>query len=516
MRLINTRTLEVKEFPADRRPRYAILSHRWLDEEISFQQIQNPRSHSWMKGFEKVAGFCEEAARNGFDWAWVDTCCIDKTSAVELSEAINSMFAWYRDSTVCYVYLDDFSTDFIPSASPSKIERELKRCVWFTRGWTLQELIAPKQVLVFDYSWRYFGTKNGLADVISRITNINVTLLRNQRSLDEFSCAQKMSWAAFRQTTRPEDRAYSLLGLFDITLPSVYGEGHQAFLRLQEAILIRSPDHSLFAWTLHTAGEMPTAKENSSGNPSCILAPSPDCFYSSSSIVPFRNAHADSVSHQPSQWSRITKVRRVQPNELRASSELPYLITNMGLQISFLMKWIGRIEQYNVFQVALNCYDESEDYPCASLIYLVQDEKGVQAQRAEPRCMASVFSDGDWEDWETTQFLVMPIWLPPKDTNSMLHRSQRLKMDILASAAFSRMKEVENVELRKKQKEQEKKQKKRHSNWLITGAVVLGSIGCLATMKVSPDPHNKERCGCFSCNLARFSARSVRGSLETR
>jgi hypothetical protein len=94
MRLINTRTLEVKEFSTNKRPEYAILSHRWLDEEIYFQQIQNPRSHSWMKGFEKVAGFCREAARNGFDWAWVDTCCIDKTSAVELSEAINSIFAW--------------------------------------------------------------------------------------------------------------------------------------------------------------------------------------------------------------------------------------------------------------------------------------------------------------------------------------------------------------------------------------------------------------------------------------
>jgi hypothetical protein len=260
MRLLNTSTLEAKEFQTNKRPEYAILLHRWLDEEISFQQIQDPKKYSWMKGYRKVEGFCREALRNGFDWAWVDTCCIDKASAVELSEAINSMFAWYRDSAVCYIYMDDFSTNSVASASPSNIERELKECVWFTRGWTLQELIAPKQVLFFDYKWRYFGTKNGLANVISRITNINVTLLKNQRSLDEFSCAQKMSWAAFRQTTRPEDRAYSLLGLFDITLPSVYGEGNQAFLRLQEAILTRSPDHSLFAWTLQSPRELPTSK----------------------------------------------------------------------------------------------------------------------------------------------------------------------------------------------------------------------------------------------------------------
>jgi hypothetical protein len=181
MRLLNTSTLEAKEFQTNKRPEYAILLHRWLDEEISFQQIQDPKKYSWMKGYRKVEGFCREALRNGFDWAWVDTCCIDKASAVELSEAINSMFAWYRDSAVCYIYMDDFSTNSVASASPSNIERELKECVWFTRGWTLQELIAPKQVLFFDYKWRYFGTKNGLADVISRITNINVTLLKKPK-----------------------------------------------------------------------------------------------------------------------------------------------------------------------------------------------------------------------------------------------------------------------------------------------------------------------------------------------
>jgi hypothetical protein len=271
--------------------------------------------------------------------------------------------------------MDDFSTNSVASASPSNIERELKQCVWFTRGWTLQELIAPKQVLFFDYKWRYFGTKNGLADVISRITNINVTLLKNQRSLDEFSCAQKMSWAAFRQTTRPEDRAYSLLGLFNITLPSVYGEGHQAFLRLQEAILTRSPDHSLFAWTLGSPRELPTSKRGRKCNPYCILAPSPDCFYTSSSIVPFRKMHADSISHEPLHRPRLSRVD--QPNELRASSELPYLITNMGLQISFLAKEIGGVGQDIVFQVALNCYDESKTHPCACTIYLVQDVRGV-------------------------------------------------------------------------------------------------------------------------------------------
>lgn len=179
MRLINTKTLKVEEFHGNKRPEYAILSHRWLKEEISFQQIQDPKKHSWMEGYQKVEGFCQEAASNGFNWAWVDTCCIDKTSTVELAEAINSMFAWYRDSAVCYVYLDDFSTHSIASATSTRIERELKRCVWFTRGWTLQELIAPNKVLFFDYNWRYFGSKNGLAETISRITNINVTLLRN-------------------------------------------------------------------------------------------------------------------------------------------------------------------------------------------------------------------------------------------------------------------------------------------------------------------------------------------------
>jgi hypothetical protein len=469
MRLINTTTLEVKEFQTNK-PEYAILSHRWLDEEISFQQIQDPKANSWGKGYLKVEGFCGEALRNGFDWAWVDTCCIDKTSAVELAEAINSMFAWYRDSKVCYIYMDDFSKNSVAPASPSNFERELKKCVWFTRGWTLQELIAPEQVLFFDYKWRYFGTKNGLADVISKITNINVALLKNDRSLNEFSCAQKMSWAAFRQTTRPEDRAYSLLGLFDITLPSVYGEGHQAFLRLQEAILTRSPDHSLFAWTLQSPRELPTSKRRFKCNSYCILAPSPDCFYTSSSIVPFQNINTDSVSHEPLPRPHLSRVPRYQPNVLRTSSELPYLITNMGLQISFLAKECGRVGQDIVILVALNCYDESETNPCACTIYLVRDVRGVQAQRAEPYCVGRGSTDRRWEGWITTQFLVKPIWIPPIDTSSMRHQTEMQKLEF---EAFSRMNKIANRARRDREKKEMEARRRTGKSvlWMIIGGL---------------------------------------------
>lgn len=268
-----------------------------------------------------------------------------------------------------------------------------------------------------------------------------------------------MSWAAFRQTTRPEDRANSLLGLFDITLPTVYGEGYQAFLRLQEAILTRSPDHSLFAWTLQNPRELVTSARGSRCNPYCILAPSPDCFYSSCSVVPFRRTREGMVPHGRTNRPGVSISRLDQPNELRASSELPYSITNMGLQIAFLATEIGQDGGKRVFQVALNCYDESKAQPCACTIYLVRDVRGVQAQRAEPYYLGSVSIQGPgtfgrlsgpW-DWETSQFLVKPIWISPFDSTSMRYPSDSIETENLQSESFLRIREIEKLELRRKE-----------------------------------------------------------------
>lgn len=169
----------------------------------------------------------------------MDTCCIDKSSSAELSEAINSMYTLYKKSYLCIVYLDDVDGawwDF-----------ELKYSRWFTRGWTLQELIAPRVLLFFDKHWKFIKTKDSIATLLAEITGIDTKVLRTGDTKG-ISVAAKMSWAAKRTTTRPEDLAYSLMGIFDVNMPTIYGEGDKAFIRLQEEIMKKSNDQSLFAW----------------------------------------------------------------------------------------------------------------------------------------------------------------------------------------------------------------------------------------------------------------------------
>jgi hypothetical protein len=165
-----------------------------------------------------------------------NSCCIDKTSTAELSEAINSMFRWYREARVCYAYLTD-----VQEAT------QLADSRWFTRGWTLQELVAPSTVWFYTRNWQYLGSKVELQQEIQRITDIETKVLTDG-VLETVGIARRMSWAAKRQTTRIEDLAYSLMGIFDINMPLLYGEGKKAFTRLQEEIMKTSDDQSLFAW----------------------------------------------------------------------------------------------------------------------------------------------------------------------------------------------------------------------------------------------------------------------------
>ncbi|KAH9909538.1 HET-domain-containing protein, partial [Xylariomycetidae sp. FL2044] len=218
-------------------------------------------------GYAKILGACRRARADGLTYVWCDTNCIDKRSSAELSEAINSMFAWYRDSAVCYAYLADVE---------AKRAGSLERSRWFTRGWTLQELLAPKQVVFFDLAWRYMGDRKELAGKISAITRIHIGALHDRSTIHDFSIAQRMSWAADRHTTREEDIAYCLLGIFDINMPLLYGEGLKAFRRLQEEIIKVSDDQSILAWEL---------VDSSSSLQTGALAPSPNNFSSSGSIV---------------------------------------------------------------------------------------------------------------------------------------------------------------------------------------------------------------------------------------
>jgi len=330
MRLLNTESLRLESFFGLSTPEYAILSHTWGEDEVLFNDIHDPAQSlpTQKKGFAKVKGSCVQAQRDGYGYIWIDTCCIDKSSSAELSEAINSMFQWYYNSDRCYAYLAD-----VDSSKTGRVA-DLTKSRWFTRGWTLQELIAPRDLRFFDRNWSFLGRRraNGenagnnnpydgedLADKISQATGVPVEVLHwypppqhvpsrmsgseswiipsamwdptrsnpakyadsvaLTRALNSFSIAQKMSWAARRLTTRLEDQAYSLLGLFGVNMPLLYGEGRRAFFRLQEELLRTSNDQSILAF-------VPYSLE---GQPCSLLADSPLCFVDSEVQPPTRN-----------------------------------------------------------------------------------------------------------------------------------------------------------------------------------------------------------------------------------
>jgi hypothetical protein len=244
MRLLNARTIELDEFFRESTPQCATLSHRWEDEEITFDDMKPlARVAAETKpGYAKIKNACAQTLKDGFEYIWIDTCCIDKSSSTELQEAINSMFHWYQESVICYVFLSDVSTiDDIDNN-----DSEFSRSQWFTRGWTLQELLAPKNVMFFSSTWKYLGTKSTLSTQISAITSIDRVFLEGE-DLRSASIAHRMSWASKHVTKREEDIAYCLLGIFDVNMPLIYGEGPKAFRRLQEEILRNSSDESFFA-----------------------------------------------------------------------------------------------------------------------------------------------------------------------------------------------------------------------------------------------------------------------------
>ena len=272
MRLLDARTFELVDFSPDQIPRYAILSHTWGEGEVLFKDFERG-AHIDRPAWSKIQIACRQALKNDLDYVWIDTCCIDKSSSAELSEAINSMYTWYREAEICITYLSDVSG----TVEATKEESDFRNSRWFTRGWTLQELLAPQHLIFFAQDWTLLGDKQTLATVIRSTTAIESDFLLNLRSIHLASVAQRMSWAAHRKTTRPEDVAYCLLGIFSVAMPLLYGEGKdKAFLRLQEEILKQSYDDSLFAWTAPQA-----APEDHYG----LFSKSPSWFATSQPII---------------------------------------------------------------------------------------------------------------------------------------------------------------------------------------------------------------------------------------
>jgi hypothetical protein len=361
MRLLRTSSaqrpsgLQLVDFNPNEIPPYAILSHTWGKGEVLYSDVISGTAHQ-REAFQKVHDACQQAREDDYEYIWIDTCCIDKSSSAELSEAINSMFAWYRDSDICYAFLSDLET---------KDEGSFVKCRWWTRGWTLQELIAPRDVIFYDANWAEFGNKASLAAAIAKITRIDENILAGVRSIESASVANRMGWAARRITTRPEDMAYCLMGIFSVNMPLLYGEGMKAFARLQEEIMKSSTDQSLFAWVDKGA---PDDKKYG------LLAPSPQCFETTHTVVPY---------------------------DPRGSAA-PYAMTNEGLSIQLVLqaaKGVGN-KSGVTYNAILNCPPPNFEAAAFLCVYLVKNgttEDGYARVKASTLGRISLEGNGSYQ-----------------------------------------------------------------------------------------------------------------------
>lgn len=383
MRLLHVKELRLEEFLDGNVPFYAILSHRWGSDEVSYQDFVGGYKKDGA-GYKKIIECCEYAAADiqsidiraeyrrlklwGFekwadlwdsdwvwvdtlDWVWIDTCCIDKSSSAELSEAINSMYHWYAESSACYVYLSDVTK----SDGIGQTLSELQESQWFTRGWTLQELLAPKDLMLLDKNWTELGTRSHLLANVAKAAGIAEKRLERRWSNEAsgVSVAERFSWAACRNTTRVEDGTYCLLGLLGQNMPLLYGERNKAFLRLQLEIIRSSNDESVFVW------------QNGRTNRMGLIARSPWKF-------------ASKYSTQKGEFSKIEGLQRP-----------PYAITNQGLQLRVPAK----LPERSRFLLPLNC----------------QHYEGAELKGAYAILLQKIVSSGIWVRYAPRRY---PIGIP--------------------------------------------------------------------------------------------------------
>ncbi|KAK6427225.1 hypothetical protein LTR81_000570 [Elasticomyces elasticus] len=239
MRLLNVHTLEFSHFHGDV-PIYIIASHRWkAGTEVMIEDVEN-RRNTKKSGYEKIEGFARYIKKHvpEVQWLWIDTCCVNQSSSVEVDEAVNTMFRWYSNADACLAYLADVHS------ADDQVEFEASE--WFHRGWTLQELLAPYVVVFLSQTWDVIGHKGGsgctrsgfnvstgpsLEAQIASITGIPECVLNNYDQSNKFSTEERLTWMACRETTRDEDTTYSLLGVFGIRMRLSYGEGSESARR---------------------------------------------------------------------------------------------------------------------------------------------------------------------------------------------------------------------------------------------------------------------------------------------
>lgn len=398
-------------------PEYAILSHRWGIDEIVFQDIQNGTVRRHRKSYNKVINAIRQAARDGIEHIWIDSCCIDKSSSVELQEAINSMYAWYQKAKICYAILDD-----VPDTSDVDFDAKFVASKWFTRGWTLQELLAPKQLRLFGETqtgaWKLLGSREELCSIISKSTFIHPKYLTGQSAVHQASIAQRMSWAAKRETTRGEDMAYALLGLFSVNMPMLYGEGKsRAFRRLQEEVMKISDDQSIFAWMdVDPKNDGENRGFESIGECHFWKDWRNEKVWQSDTELVIRPPHVPKYGLLADNPGAFAQSGLIEPLRSSNSLQVPYLITNRGLSICLNITSLSRPREGSVVVAELECFlndprfkDNPAMMPHIPIgVYLLATERGAN-QYARVRCNKLVtFVDDDLASDPTPIFVRQP------------------------------------------------------------------------------------------------------------
>ncbi|GIZ44073.1 hypothetical protein CKM354_000728200 [Cercospora kikuchii] len=326
MRLIHTTFIAFCEFEGDHVPDYAIVSHRWASNEVSFQIFLDTAVKDRVgTGWTKIIQGCRMARARRIRWLWIDTCCIDKRSSAELTESVNAMFRYYQQARQCFVFLPDVHAC---PADTAELKAQVSKSVWFTRGWTLQELLASTIATFYNSDFKLIGLKardSSFCRTVSLITGVSLAYLHDPSVIGSASVAERMRWASLRRTTRVEDIAYCLLGLFGVNMPLLYGEETKAFMRLQIEILRKTEDESIFAWHTATRGWKG------------LLAPSPASFAG----------------------TRVVEVREIH-------KRTPSSMTNKGLQLSLALQWVPR--ERTTILLPLNCVALPDDGNTAEVI----------------------------------------------------------------------------------------------------------------------------------------------------
>ncbi|KAI0808405.1 heterokaryon incompatibility protein-domain-containing protein [Fomes fomentarius] len=381
---------------------------------------------------KKIRETCRVARQDGYQLVWIDSCCIDKTSSAELSEAINSMYEWYRRADLCYVYLEDVD-DTVDHLADIDDAVRVGRSRWNTRGWTLQELIAPRHMVFMSSQWRPLGTKHSLAHHLEDATGIRRSLLNHERRLESIPIAERLSWAAGRKTSREEDEAYSLMGILGVHMTTIYGEGRNAFIRLQEEILKMHPDQSIFAWgplwrgsynlswapTDESSFSVPSLSEGQQLNDLCgLLGGSPRCFRISTATARILSPISDDLFSSRLGITTSSLQTDFTPTSREIRMRLP-LIPMSAIRTPLLIESGSRGPFVNEYLAVLQCEDERGNLVALPLIRTSNTEFIVGTTRDGTSKLFRVWSlsPNELEDGRehiaVTEILIRGRHLPP-------------------------------------------------------------------------------------------------------